>query len=196
MSSVAKFIKSLQDANVEEARNIYMGNSRESQIRRHNLNLYLNYMKTQKPKVILVGKAPGPKGCGLTGIPFTSEFILANNIFFANRDFQFINKELQKGPSATMVWDCLEKHESKPLIWNIYPFYPHGKNPNKDEINFGREFLFDLLKMFSIEKIAAVGRDAQSGLKGSDLSYQYVRNPANGGKAEFNKGIDEIMNEL
>jgi len=180
MPSVTKFVESLQSANVlkvEEIRNIYMGNSRESQIRRHNLNLYLKNMKIQKPN-------------------FTSEYILANNPFFANHNFQFINEKHQKGRSATMVWECLGKYESKPLIWNIFPFYPKNRNPNKDEINFGREFLFDLLRIFPIQKIVAVGDKSQSGLKGSNLLYQSVRHPSMGGKAEFNEGIDKIMNEL
>jgi len=204
MPTVTKFIKSLRNANVlkvEETRNVYMGDNIESQIRRHNLNLYLEYMKTQKPKVLLVGEAPGYNGCGLTGIPFTSEYILANNRFFAHREFQFINEKPQKEMSATIVWECLEKYEFKPLIWNIFPFHPHQKGnyksnrtPNRGELDFGREYLFDLVKIFSIQKIAAVGRKAQTELKGSDLSYENVRHPSRGGKAEFNIGIGKIMN--
>jgi len=102
-----------------------------------------------------------------------------------------------------MVWECLGKYESKPLIWNIFPFHPHKKGnyksnrtPNRDELDFGKEFLFDLLKIFSIQRIAAVGNKAQSGLKGSNLSYQNIRHPSMGGKAEFNIGIDRIMNKL
>ena len=206
MSDIAKFIESLRNANVlkvEETRNVYMGDNIESQIRRHNLNLYLNYMKIQKPKILLVGEAPGYNGCGLTGIPFTSEYILANNPFFANHEFQYINEKHQKGKSATVVWKCLGKHESKPLIWNIFPFHPHKKGnyksnrpPNRDEINFGREFLSDLLDIFSIQQIVAVGKKAESGLKGSGLSYQHIKHPAIDHKGEFNIGIDKIMNEL
>jgi len=54
MPTVTKFVESLQNANilnVKETRNVYAGNSIESQIRRHNLNLYLKNMKIQKPKV-------------------------------------------------------------------------------------------------------------------------------------------------
>ena len=52
--------------------------------RRENLKLYLEKMKKLNPSFLLLGEAPGYKGCRLTGIPFSSEKILATNDFFNN----------------------------------------------------------------------------------------------------------------
>lgn len=38
----------------------------------HNLKLYLEYVfKREGKRVLLVGEAPGHRGCAITGIPFT-----------------------------------------------------------------------------------------------------------------------------
>jgi len=59
--------------------NHYSPDIPDNLIRRENLLLYLKYMKEIKPEVILIGEAPGYHGCRLTGVPFTSEFILLND---------------------------------------------------------------------------------------------------------------------
>lgn len=42
-----------------------------------NLQLYFQYMNvfSSERRILLVGEAPGHKGCGVTGIPFTSSAI-------------------------------------------------------------------------------------------------------------------------
>ncbi|UCG25887.1 MAG: hypothetical protein JSW55_07845, partial [Chloroflexota bacterium] len=45
-------------------------------VRRANLRLYLSQIAAAGPALLLVGEAPGYRGCRLTGVPFTSEAIL------------------------------------------------------------------------------------------------------------------------
>lgn len=60
--------------------NQYSYGHQENYIRRDNLLTYLIQMYKLKPRVILVGEAPGYRGCRLTGVPFTSEHLLMNNM--------------------------------------------------------------------------------------------------------------------
>ena len=197
MTEIDLFINNISTSMNEElgtSENLYRGNSFESRVRRWNLNLYLEKMKTTSPKVLFLGEAPGYKGCKLTGIPFTSEKMVAANSFFSSQDYKFINSadKLESEISATIVWNELESFERKPLIWNIFPFHPYQENdpnsnrtPNNAELNLGREVLEQLLTIFSIEKIVAVGRKPESRLTELGIDFAYVRHPANGGKNDF-----------
>ena len=60
-------------------------------------------------------------------------------------------------------------------------------------MEIGAELLNELLKIYKIDKIIALGRKAESKIQNSEYNYVYVRHPANGGK---NKFISGIKNEL
>ncbi|MBL4654296.1 MAG: uracil-DNA glycosylase [Bacteroidia bacterium] len=205
MTEIEKFINSIANADVDKlgfSENLYKGNSSESLIRKGNLRLYLNTMKSLKPDILLIGEAPGYKGCRLTGIPFTSEKALYSNSFFSKKNYQFINQldKLESEQSATMVWNELNKYERKPLIWNIFPFHPYNgkdlktnRTPSRAELDFGKHILDDLLRIFDIEKIVAVGRKPESKLNELKINFEYVRHPANGGKKKFVEGLAIVM---
>jgi len=182
--------------------NLYFGNSRESEIRKNNLRIYLNKMKTVNPRFLILGEAPGYKGCRLSGIAFTSEKVLFENPFFKNEPIQFINEQgkLESEISATIVWSELSRLKEKPLIWNIFPFHPHSsddiqtnRTPNQTELEEGKSFLIDLLEIFEIQKILALGRKPESQLSDIGIQSSYVRHPANGGKNQFIAGLNNEM---
>lgn len=199
MDPITNFISELSLVRKSgDTTNLYSGDSRESKIRRNNLEVYLTIMKDLEPTVLLLGEAPGHKGCRLSGIPFTSERVLAENPFFRNKEIQFINEpaNLESEISATIVWGEISKLDIKPLIWNIFPFHPHSANdvktnrtPTTAELEEGKEFLEKIVALFPIKKILALGRKPQSQLAEIGLPFSYIRHPANGGKAEFVKGI-------
>lgn len=94
MKDLEIFLDSLAlTKNLVNAINLYHGNSIDSQIRRNNLKLYLTKMKDLNPSIMILGEAPGYKGCGLTGIPFTSERIVMENSFFKNEPYKFVNHQ-------------------------------------------------------------------------------------------------------
>lgn len=182
--------------------NLYFGNNRESLIRKNNLLVYLTKMKIANPKFLLLGEAPGYKGCRLSGIPFTSEKVLYENLFFKNEPIQLINEKgkLESEISATIVWSELSQLKEKPLMWNIFPFHPHtiesnqtNRTPKYAELEEGKVFLFELLEIFEIQKIIALGKKPESQLTDIGISNAYVRHPANGGKTQFILGLKNEM---
>ncbi len=133
MNSVNDFINCLSQTILPKpnATNLYSGDDELSVVRCENLRIYLNRMQLLNPSVMIVGEAPGYNGCRLTGIPFTSEYILKNQvvpgIFEPEYGYKFqTGTKHQKERSATIVWNALSelhKHCPMPLIWNIFPFH-------------------------------------------------------------------------
>ena len=176
-------------------------------IRRNNLFLYLQQMANLNPKMLLVGEAPGYRGCRLTGVPFTSEYILLNGLepiglFGEHRGYQKTDEfeKLWKEATASIIWETLVKGLYIPLIWNAVPFHPfQGENPlsnrklTKTEIAIGKVFLQELIQLFDIKIIIAVGNIAESTLQAMGLVCQKVRHPSYGGKTMFADGIRELL---
>lgn len=182
----------------------------ENYLRRNNLILYFQQMAKLKPETLLVGEAPGYRGCRLTGVPFTSEFILLNGIeklglFGESRGYQKTHEsaKLSKEASASIVWETLLTTPSIPLIWNAFGFHPFkaqseqsNRKPTASELIIGREFLQQLMQMFEIKTVVAVGNTAQSTLKMMKITSLKVRHPAYGGKLEFSNGIKAAMKTM
>lgn len=204
MNQIDNFISRLSlVSKTKETTNLYFGDSKESQIRRNNLKTYLTKMKNLNPRFLILGEAPGYKGCRLSGIAFTSEKVLFENSFFEKEQIEFINKldKLESEISATIVWSEISKLTTKPLIWNIYPFHPHSaddiktnRTPTNTELEEGKGFLRELLQIFDIQKIIALGRKPESQLSEIEIPSVYVRHPANGGKNQFVTGLNNEMN--
>lgn len=202
MNQIDVFISKLQDENAQSnSENLYQLISKEGEIRSYNLKQYLSLMAFKQPSVLIVGEAPGFHGCKFSGIPFTSEYILFTNPFFKNLNFQFISSvDLKKENSATIVWDEIDKSDNKPLIWNIYPFHPYrpenvskNRTPHYNELIFGKKYVKELIEIFGIKKIGAIGRLAESMISDLGIEYEYIRHPSYGGKSKFIEGLNKIL---
>lgn len=203
--SFASFIDLLARTKVgENTFNPYSFADPANQVRRNNLILYFNQIKEREPEVLLVGEAPGYQGCRFTGVPFCSEYLILNGIeeigkFGKDRGYGK-TKEVEKvwkEPSATIVWGALKTLPRLPLLWASFPFHPHkpgnplsNRTPTREEIKSGQVFITEIIKMFGIEKIIAVGNKAHESL--GELGYEVpkIRHPANGGKNLFVEGIN------
>jgi hypothetical protein len=179
---------------------------RANAIRRQNLGLYLRALAAVRPWLILVGEAPGYRGCRLTGVPFTSEAIVMDPSlwpFGAQAGFRRTSEGASpvREATATMVWSALGQHQPPPLLWNAFPFHPHrpgdpwsNRRPLRAELEVGAAFLSDLLDLFRPRVMAAVGRSAAQALDLAGLSgFISLRHPAHGGKAAFVAGLAQIQ---
>lgn len=163
------------------------------EFKKNNLKLYLNNIYKTKPNTLLVGEALGFKGCGRTGIPFKSEFILN-----ANKLDGYTTEGNGNSPTCTIVNEILRVYEFNPLLWNVFPFRPFKVNditenrpPNFTEVELGFKYLERIIKIFQIEHILAVGKVSFKILSENYENITYVRHPANGGKVAFVTGISE-----
>lgn len=174
-------------------------------VRRHNLRLYLQAMAAARPWLLLVGEAPGYRGCRLTGVPFTSESILLDpdvGPFGARAGFlkAVPGDGLAREATATMIWSAVCDWRPPPLLWNAFPFHPHrhgrpvsNRKPNSQELHLGAAYLLELLALFQPAVVAAVGRSAARALEHAGLNdYHQLRHPSHGGKAAFLAGLNEI----
>lgn len=202
---IKKFIDALETTDFSSRNpfeNIY-----KRQECRDNLEIYLNHVKQNGTGIMLVGEAPGYRGCKLTGIPFTDGIQLKNelNSFALGDVTKYVIREQIKENSATIIWEALRTTENHmvPLLWNSFPFHPYGekgeqtnRNPESDEIAWGREQIEKLIEIFQIDRrnIYAVGRKAQLqlGYQSDDL---YIRHPSYGGKNECQSKIIQIAHK-
>lgn len=217
MGQIENFIESLAqtEVDIDVVTNLYDDSLEGGRIRQNNLAIYLQIMKELNPKVLIIGEAPGYKGCRISGIPFTSEYLMMNQseslILGNDKGYQNINPigKYEKEQSATIVWKELEELQNPPLIWNAFPFHPHNINnpksnrtPTSEEVIIGCDFVKKLLDIFKIQFVGFVGRISERIKKDEFLSdyFQklepvYIRHPAYGGQKEFKEGISTLMKD-
>lgn len=150
---------------IERLSNEIVGNQVENlynnEAQRENLRLYLMTLCKNRPTYMLVGEAPGYKGCGVTGIPFTDENEMKNNLGVAQDGYCFVDESNpQKETSACIIWQAIreKKDAPVPLMWNAYPFHPYGREgvasnrkPNKEELLIGKSYLEELIDILKFQ---------------------------------------------
>lgn len=189
--------------------NMYALSSPQSEVCRHNLSLYLNYLMKNNSHLILVGEAPGYNGCRLSGIPFTCEDMftqrLISGVMGVDLGYRIYSSgKPERELSALTVWPKLSEWHEKcgniPLLWNICPFHPHkegnertNRTPCSLEVRAGTEILVKLIELFDIKHIGAIGRKSEDAIRKMKYNVDYIRHPAHGGSNGFKEGIDRFM---
>src|SRR5262249_52738929 len=95
-------------------------------IRRMNLRNYLGSFRIA-PQILLVGEAPGPRGCRFSGVPFTSEWQLVSKVLPFTGEQSSRRPRPYKESSATTFWQAMRGREARVFTWNCVPFHPHGE---------------------------------------------------------------------
>jgi len=199
-AKLKRFARRLQDEEVEgEVTNFYK--AKRKNLQRANLEKYLAFMYEQGVDTLLVGEAPGYNGCRLTGVPFTSEYIVRSGVckgrlFGVEQGYRASSLRVKKEQSATAMWSVLEALDTLPLLWNAFPFHPYKKEnidsnrkPNTKELAIGKVYLCELIRAFNIKKVIAVGNVADHILNTMHIEHVKVRHPSYGGKKEFKEQL-------
>ncbi len=201
MNTIEEFIEELRkQKNTDTVTNPYL----EKKVA-ENLNKYIKaMMNIEGERILLVGEAPGHKGCKITGIPFTSGRIFENidHPLLKNLKNDLYLSKIESENTATIVWKYLATKNNTPLFWNSYPFHPHPNNildknrtPNNDEINKGIYFLKAIKHIYKPTIIAGIGNSGVECAQRAfpDMKIDYIRHPSFGGKSDFIKGMDKII---
>lgn len=159
-----------------------------------------------KPKLILVGEAPGYKGCRYSGVAFTSEGLLLDGEIprIEGPLHRLTNRRLPfREQSATIIWRTLKmlSAQDDTVLWNAVQMHPHrrgvpwsNRTPTVSELALGVPALQMLRREFPKATFVPIGKKAhQLLLKVGISSAAYVRHPANGGAARFAEGLSAIL---
>lgn len=180
--------------------------ARGNAIRRRNLKRYLEELDAIGPRLLLVGEAVSHRGGRLTGIPFVSEAVMlcgvelenGTRVLGADRGYRKadLSTRVSTEASATMVWGTIRHIEPLPLLWNAFPFHPFvagnpfsNRMPAPAELEIGASFVMRLIRLFDIERVAAIGNQASFTLTRLGVVHQKVRHPSQGGKNLFVAGM-------
>ena len=203
---ILRFAKRLQHTEVpSDVNNFYAAKRTNKQ--RHNLQTYLQQMYDLQPDTLLVGEAPGYNGCARTGVPFSSEKliregVLDGKLFGEENGYHVSHKTVVHEQTAASMWQVLAEVDHLPLLWNAYPFHPHlpgdrnsNRKPKASELKIGIEILREIIILFDIKKVVAVGNAAEEVLKKMDIDHEKVRHPSYGGKTAFTLGIKGLLKD-
>jgi uracil-DNA glycosylase len=155
-------------------------------------------------KYLLIGEAPGYRGCHFSGIPFTCEKQLCDGLVpglpaharFTTRDLPW-----SEG-SATVIWSTL--HElgiaEQTAMWNAFPWHPHvtddplsNRTPTPREVHDGAPILAMVIEQFRGADVIAVGQIAFRMLQALGIGCTLVRHPSMGGARQFKDQLREIV---
>jgi uracil-DNA glycosylase len=165
---------------------------------RENLTAYLRAMLDRPGRrYLLVGEAPGWRGCAITGIPFTDERMLKSGthpFLVTIRPLIKLDGRMKEA-TAHIVWSYLNQCDELPAFWNAVPFHPclpdeRNRAPTNAEIELGLPFLKAVHSILDPDLTIAVGKRADAALEKAGVEgYGVVRHPSNGGKTEFCSGL-------
>ncbi len=196
------FLMSLSE---RESSNIIFNHYRDKDIR-NNLGLYFEYLLQRRSDVLIVGEAPGYRGCRLTGIPFTSGDIIekSHHKIFNEIRSKIRLHEISCENTATILWEFLRNCSSIPVFWNAFPFHPHkhgipesNRKPTISELEEGKQYLKAVYCLFKPKRLCSLGRVGEAVLK--DLfpneKIEYIRHPSYGGKQDCIEGLRMVFRQ-
>lgn len=168
------------------------------------MKLYFEWLLQNRKNMLLIGEAPGYRGCRLTGIPFTSGVVIksARHKIFREIGAKIELHEVISESTAAMLWEVLDESKPIPVLWNAFPFHPYqsgfpesNRKPNSAEIEEGKRYLELVCELFKPEKLCSLGRIGEAIF--TDLFPRrkiiYIRHPSHGGKKDFVRGMKEIL---
>lgn len=169
--------------------------------RRRNLCRYLASYR-RPPALLVVGEAVGYRGGRFTGIPLSSERLLAAGLF------DFPAAPTSQGapyaePTATVLWSVLAPYRSQVLAWNAVPLHPHrpglplsNRTPTAAERRLFLDLLGSLYSRSGVRHVVALGNHAAAALGEVGIAHTRVRHPANGGAGAFRQQMTALLAQV
>lgn len=175
--------------------------SESPQIRRLNLERYLDAVACREVESIWLGRDCGYRGGRRTGIALTDEPQLKTLQchFGCDGIAKATVGAALKERTATEVWRMIQQVNANVFLWNVFPFHPfESGNPMSNRPHTAREFeatqnvLADLIQWLQPTRILALGADARRAVPKVGFSAISVRHPSYGGHLEFAETIRQI----
>lgn len=170
-----------------------------SAIRRTNLRNYLASFP-ERPTTLILGEAPGWRGCRFSGVPFSSEALLVEGLLPFRGEASSLAPHPLDERTADQFWRALRRFHPQFIIWNCLPLHPHlpdqpltNRSPIYKEVLTFAPLLIELLDILKPKKVIAVGRNAQIVLRQNGVDALAVRHPSHGGARIFHRQIREIL---
>ncbi|MFG3590540.1 uracil-DNA glycosylase [Streptomyces sp. NPDC047990] len=185
------------------------GRDTDGRLRERNLRRYLELMDSARPRMLLIGEAPGYRGHAVSGIPFMSVAQLRARPGLITGDPDGDGFEIPTDPpalseaSSTVVWRTVTALRGPPpLFWPVYPNHPHepgrprtNRAPRAAEIAEGTPIALALTAAFRAGTIVAVGRKAEGALARNGVTAMPIRHPAQGGARIFATRLAQLDEE-
>ena len=167
-------------------------------IRRENLRRYLESFEAW-PEALVIGEAPGWRGCRFSGVPFTSEAQLAGSLPFCGAP-SGLSRQPHSEAAATIFWRVMQAYHPRFLAWNSLPLHPYlpglplsNRAPAPGEIRQAEAGLAKLVVLLKPRQVIAVGKSAAQAVQHLELAAIRVRHPGHGGAKAFEAGMQEVF---
>jgi uracil-DNA glycosylase len=167
-------------------------------IRRENLHRYLESFNAW-PEALVIGEAPGWRGCRFSGVPFTSEAQLDGRLPFCG-ERSSLGDRAHREASATIFWQVMQNFHPRFLVWNSLPLHPHrqgqplsNRTPAPAEIRQAEATLSNLVTLLQPHWVVALGLRAASAAQHLGLAATQARHPGHGGAAAFRAGMEAVF---
>ena len=171
------------------------------EIRKKNLEKYLEAHQRLNSKVLWVAEAASYNGSRRSGLFFIPEtqFSAAAKLINAQPFEKATHTSSRASLTATFLWESILALPAPPLTFNALPFHPHlanrqlsNRTPSKKELGQNLQYLETLIQWFQPEVIVAIGRKAEYSCSKLGVKATYARHPSQGGQSYFRKTIKEI----
>lgn len=173
-NEIKEFVESLKNP-IELKTDKSFNNPWENATNCQNLLNFL--LKYQNAKYILIGEAPGRKGCLQCGVPFCDDYTLEKLL-----KVNISKKHKSKETSAQRIYEAFKDNF---IAWNAFPYQPcsedgSNRTPTSAELEFGSEYLFKFLNIFynKNKQIILLGNKAEAAFKNLFYDHKKVLHPS------------------